>query len=221
MTDQYPAPDQHDTTALPRTGPGPSAPVTPTAAGYGYGQPGSQPGYGPGWYGNPGEYPPPVGNPEAERWAARYRRQRSITTVLAVAVAMALVGVLGLGVAAWQFARSNPVLDSVSELAAGLGASPDGLLPEGVSPEGDEGGLVPDGTAPDGTTPDGESPDLSDLPLPEPLRGLGSALGITDVGQLLDLAVVNGLMTQAEADDLRRAIAAGSALQGLADGSQR
>jgi hypothetical protein len=221
MTDEYPAPDQHDTTALPRTGPGASAPGAPTSPAYGYGQPGTQsgPGYGPGWYGGPAGAPP-VGNPEAERWAARYRRQRTITTVLAIGVAVALVGVLGMGVAAWQFARSNPVLDSVSELAEGLGGSPEGLLPEDLLPEGEEG-LVPDGTSPDGTSPDGEAPGLSELPLPEPLRGLGSALGITDVGQLLDLAVANGLMTQAEADDLRRAIAAGSALQGLADGSQQ
>jgi len=206
MTDQYPAPDQHDTTALPRAAAGATPAGSPIAAGYGYGQPGSQPGYGYSWYGNPAGQPP-VGNPEAERWAARYRRQRTITTVLAVGVAMALAAVLGLGVATWQLARSNPVLDSVSQLAEGLGGSPDGTSP--------------DGTTPDGTTPDGTTPDLSELPVPEQLRGLGNALGITDVGQLLDLAVANGLMTQEQADDLRRAIAAGAALQGPADGPQQ
>lgn len=218
MSHPYPptGSDQHDTTALPRPEP-------------------AQPGPGPGWYGPPeGSGPAPrygqgpyahVPNPEAERWAARYHRQRTVTAVLGVAVAVALLGVLGLGVAVWQMARSTTALDSISELAGELGASSEGLLPgDGTSPQGPGSdpdsppdGLDDEGPAPDGSTPEGGGPDLSEVPLPEPLQGLGSALGITDVGELLDLAVANGLMSEEDADALRRAIAAGSAIQGLAE----
>ena len=215
MSHPYPpaGSDQHDTTALPRPEPAHQGP-------------------GPGWYDQPAGHVPPTGygppqgrvpNPEADRWAARYRRQRTITAVLGVAVAVALLGVLGLGVAAWQMARSNSVLDSVSELARGLGGSPEGLIPgEGSAPQGPGGQLDSplDGLTGEGASPGGSSeasPDLSEVPLPEPLQGLGNALGITDVGQLLDLAVANGLMSEEDADNLRRAIAAGSAIQGLTE----
>ena len=45
---------------------------------------------------------------------------------------------------------------------------------------------------------------------------MASAVGITDVGQLLDLAVANGIMTQEDADKLRAGIAAGALAKGLA-----
>ena len=48
---------------------------------------------------------------------------------------------------------------------------------------------------------------------------MASAVGITDVGQLLDLAVANGIMSQEDADKLRAGIAAGALAQGLAQGS--
>ena len=47
---------------------------------------------------------------------------------------------------------------------------------------------------------------------------MASTVGITDVGQLLDLAVANGIMTQEDADKLRAAIAAGALAQGLTQG---
>ncbi len=49
---------------------------------------------------------------------------------------------------------------------------------------------------------------------------MASAIGITDVGQLLDLAVANGLMSQEDADKLRAGIAAGALANGLAQGGQ-
>jgi hypothetical protein len=217
MSHPYPpaGSDQHDTTALPRPEP-------------------AQPGPEPGWFGPPAGAGPVGGygagpwahvpNPEAERWAARYHRQRTVTAVLGVAVAVALLGVLGLGVAVWQMARSSAALDSISELAGELGGSSGGLLPgDGTSPQGpgSEPDSPPDGLTGEESAPDGpseqSSPDLSEVPLPEPLQGLGSALGITDVGELLDLAVANGLMSEEDADALRRAIAAGSAIQGLTE----
>ena len=47
------------------------------------------------------------------------------------------------------------------------------------------------------------------------VKDIAATLGITDVGQLLDLAVANGFMTEADADQLRAAIAAGAIAQGL------
>ncbi len=47
---------------------------------------------------------------------------------------------------------------------------------------------------------------------------MASAVGITDVGQLLDMAVANGIMKQEDADKLRAAIAAGALAQGLTQG---
>ena len=72
--------------------------------------------------------------------------------------------------------------------------------------------------APDGTAPDGPDVPLSELPIPDSLQGLASAVGITDVGQLLDLAVANGIMSQEDADNLRSGIAAGALANGLAQG---
>ena len=208
MTDPYPptSPDQHDTAAYVRPLPG---------------QPGAAAGYGPGqslgWSAQ-------AGDPEAERWAARYRRQRTISTVLGVGMALALVAVLGLGVTTWQLTRSNQLLDSASELADALGGGPGGLLQEDSDglpalPGDEEDGAdsLLDGLLPDGpSAEDGAAGDLSDVPLPEALSGLGSVLGITDVGELLDRAVANGLMSEEDAEQLRRVLTAGSALGGLA-----
>jgi hypothetical protein len=219
MTDQYlpPSPDQHDTAAYAR-------PVPPMAAG-----PGAPAGYGPGYgtgYGpgapaggaNPGWYVPgqaaPVGNPEAEYWAGRFRRQRTMTRVVAGVAALGAVLAIGIGVAAVQAVRDNPVAAAAERLGSALGQVPElgvpapgeqGAAPEGAAPQ------EPDGMAP--TTPD--ELDEQAIPLPEPLRGLGNALGITDARQLLDLAVANGLMSEADAEKLRAAIEAGQALQGL------
>jgi hypothetical protein len=239
MTDQYlpPAPDQHDTAAFPR----PLPPQARPTSGY---APGSQdPAFGagaPGWYVPDGQ-PLPRSNPEADYWAARYRNQRTWTRVLAGFVVLALIGVLGLGIAAWQFATTNPLVAAASDLADGLGTTPqggaeapgsttpdggaanglEGLIPEGLLPEGAlPEGALPEGALPEGATPDGSTPNLSELPLPESLQDLAGALGITDVGQLLDLAVANGLLSPEDADQLRAALEAGAALPGLAEGAQ-
>jgi len=77
-----------------------------------------------------------------------------------------------------------------------------------------------DGTAPDAPGTDGLDIPLSELPLPEGLQSLASTLGITDVGQLLDLAVANGIMSQEDADKLRAGIAAGALANSLTDQGQ-
>jgi hypothetical protein len=61
-------------------------------------------------------------------------------------------------------------------------------------------------------------PGATGVPLPEQLQDLGQAFGITDVGQLLDLAVAQGLMSQEQADQLRAALQAGRALGELGQG---
>jgi len=200
MTDMYsqPAPEQqHDTTAIPRPYP-PSAQATAYAPGYG-------PGYESGY----------AGNPAADAWEAKYLLQRTRTRVAISVAAITSVLALVLGVAAWQFSQANPLLSAASDLASGLGNGElnlDGLQPEGANP---------DATTPDSTTPvpPGGSalPDvpISELPLPDSVKGIAATLGITDVGQLLDLAVANGFMSEADADQLRAAIAAGAVAQGL------
>jgi hypothetical protein len=228
MTDQYlpPAPDQHDTAAYARPLPPSAAP----GAGSAPGSPGPAYGSGvPGWY-VPDSQPLSRSNPEADYWAARYRTQRTWTRVLAGLVVLALLGVLGLGIAAWQFATANPLVAAASDLADGLAAAPEGEAgaPEPTDPDGgSEGleelipeGLLPDGGAPEGSDPDGSAPNLSELPLPESLQDLAGALGITDVDQLLDLAVANGLLSPEDAEQLRAALEAGAALQGLTEGAQ-
>jgi hypothetical protein len=197
-------PAQHDTAAYAR-------PLPPSAGAQAAGEP-LEPTSG--WYPTP-EMPT---NPEAAHWHARYRRQRTITAVLGVGIAVALMAVVGLGVAAWQLARSNPLMTAASDLAAGLGQDP-GALQGGGHPQAtpDEGGATPgDATAPDSGAPDASG---QDIPLPEPLRNLGSALGITDVGDLIDLAVANGLMSAEDADKLRAALAAGAVVGGLGEGT--
>jgi hypothetical protein len=238
MTDQYlpPAPDQHDTAAYVRPLPPQAAPAGGYAPGSAAPPQGSAYGTGaPGWYVPDGQ-PLPRSNPEADYWAARYRSQRTWTRVLAGFVVLALIGVLGLGIAAWQFATANPLVAAASDLADGLGAAPEGgaaapesstpdggtqdglegLIPEGLLPEGG----LPEGARPEGAAPDGSTPDLSEIPLPESLQDLAGALGITDVGQLLDLAVANGLLSPEDADQLRAALEAGAALQGLTENAE-
>ena len=193
VTDMYtpPAPGQHDTTAIPR-------PYPPA---------GEAPGYGPG-------YAP--GNPAADAWEAKYRSQRTRTRVSVAIAAVASAVALVLGVTAWQLAQ-NPLLTAASQLASGDldlgGIIPPATAPDGSAPEA----TTPDGTTPDGSTPDAQTPDipLSELPLPEGLASLAATLGITDVGQLLDLAVANGIMSQEDADNLRAGIAAGALVEGL------
>jgi hypothetical protein len=201
MTDQYlpPAPDQHDTAAFAR-------PVPPTAQGQAAG------GGSHDWF-VPGQAIP-VGNPEAEYWASRFRRQRTWTRVMVAAVALGAVVTVGLGITAVQAFRSNPLVAAASNLGESLGQTPDLALP------GTGGGNdLPEGAAPqspsDGVQPQGPGTDGQAIPLPAPLQGLGNALGITDARQLIDLAVANGLMSEEDADKVRAALEAGRAIQGL------
>jgi hypothetical protein len=213
MTDMYSpsAPEQHDTTAIPR-------PYPPAGEAPGY-APGYDPRYAPGFgagYG-PGYIP---GNPAADAWETKYRSQRTRTRIAVAVAAVTSAVALVLGVAAWQVSQ-NPLLSAASQLASG-DLNLEGLTPP-AAPDGTAPGTTPDGTTPDGTGPDAQAPNgadipLSELPLPEGLKSLASTLGITDVGQLLDLAVANGVMTQADADNLRAAIASGALAQGLTQG---
>jgi len=211
MTDMYtqPAPEQHDTTAIPRP-----YPQNAQAPGVGPGHgPGYAPGYGPGY--GPGFEAGYPGNPAADAWEAKYLLQRTRTRVAISVAAITSVLALVLGVAAWQFSQANPLLSAASDLASGLGNGElnlDGLLPDGATPDS----TTPDSTAP--VPPGGSAlPDvpISELPLPDSVKAIAATLGITDVGQLLDLAVANGFMTEADADQLRAAIAAGAVAQGL------
>lgn len=217
MTDMYSpsAPEQHDTTAIPR--PYPPAGEAP-GYGPGYG-PGYDPRYAPGFgagYG-PGYVP---GNPAADAWESKYRSQRTRTRIAVAVAAVTSAIALVLGVAAWQVSQ-NPLLSAASQLASGdlnLGGITPPAAPDGTAP-----GTTPDGTAPDGTGPDAQAPNgpdvpLSELPIPDSLKNLASTFGITDVGQLLDMAVANGIMKQEDADQLRSAIAAGALAQGLTQG---
>jgi hypothetical protein len=220
VTDMYSpsAPEQHDTTAIPRP-----YPPTGEAPGYtpGYG-PGYDPRYAPGFgagYG-PGYVP---GNPAADAWETKYRSQRTRTRVAVAVAAVTSALALVLGVAAWQVSQ-NPLLSAASQLASG-DLDLEGLTPP-AAPEGTAPGTTPDATTPDAPTPDGTAPDgldvpLSELPLPDSLKDMASAIGITDVGQLLDLAVANGLMSQEDADKIRAGIAAGALANGLAQGGSQ
>ena len=132
----------------------------------------------------------------------------------AVTSAAALI----MGFATWQLSQ-NPLLSAASDLASG-DLNLDGLLPP-TTPEGSTPGTTPEGTTPDAPGTDGLDIPLSELPLPEGLQGLASTFGITDVGQLLDLAVANGIMSQEDADKLRAGIAAGALANGLAQGQEQ
>ncbi|MGB7979992.1 MAG: hypothetical protein WCF36_04275 [Candidatus Nanopelagicales bacterium] len=185
-------PRAHDTTALPRDPQGYS--------GWGPGYPPGH-GYAPGY--------PPV-NHEAVAWQQKFARQRTRTRIAVALAALTSVAALVLGVATWQLA-SNPLFGSASDIIAGAGSGDlnlDDLLPGDAAPDSDQpGDGQPDSSVPDTSAPGQDIP-LSELPLPDSLKSLASALGITDLGQLLDLAVANGMMSQAEADQLLAALAA-------------
>jgi len=220
-----PASGQQDTTAIPRPQPAAGA-ATATQPGPWYGQAGPDqgPGYGPGpAYGpayGPGYGPAyPTANPAADAWEAKYLSQRTRTRIAVAIAAVASAATLVLGVAVWQI-NQNPLFSAASQLASGLGQGDldlEGLVPPANPDEGDTP-AAPDATTPDAPGPNGTDVPLSDLPLPDGLKNLASALGITEVGQLLDLAVANGVMTQEDADNLRAAIASGALVQGLAQG---
>lgn len=193
---QHPRPEgQHDTNVLwPTAG-------AATQTGYGLPQ---------------GEQPPPQhqqafvpGNPEAAYWESKYRRQRTWTAVLGATMVAGLLLFVGGGLFIWNVAlprAASTVSQQLSDVLPGLGLpDSDGLLPAPNSPNTPEGG---GGQAP-------APQDLSDIPLPEQLRGLGSMLGISNLEQLLDTAVSMGLMTQEQADQLRGAIASGAPVDEL------
>ena len=236
MSSPYqPAPDQHDTAAYARPAPAPQP---------GPGQAGSQVGsqFGAaGWY-LPGE---PVGrsNPEADYWAGKYRRQRRWTRVLAAGATGAVLVAVGLGFAALQSTSSDAVAtagqtqpdgispdaatpDTTPDSTAPDGTSPDPTTPDGSAPQGTTpDGSIPDGSAPEGAAPDAQSPGsgsvpMDSLPLPDSLRSLASSLGITDLGQLVQLGVSMGLISEEQAADLLAAVQGGSALGDLLDGGQ-
>jgi hypothetical protein len=110
--------------------------------------------------------------------------------------------VLGLGALVWDLALSNPVNSAISAI--------EDLSPTAPGPQDGSGGGLPQGTSPDGNPPGGAAPQQPAIPLPQPLAELGARLGITDVGQLIDLAVANGLLSEQDAEALRRALTAGS-----------
>ncbi len=209
VTDPYleTQPALHDTMALPRqdlTGEG----LTGQAVDSG---PGVVPGFGPRTAGQP------HANPEADAWEARYLMQRTRTRVAISVAVVASVVALGLGVVAWQLAQVSPLLSAASELAAGLGD--ENLAGEGLVADGPVAdGSVSEDSSPEGSTPGGsaEPPDvvISDLTVPDEVKDLAAVLGITDVGQLLDLAVGSGLMTEEDAERLRTAVGIGALLQG-------
>jgi hypothetical protein len=215
VTDMYPpsAPEQHDTTAIPRP-----YPPTGEAPGFGPGYgPGYDPRYAPGFaqgYG-PGYIP---GNPAADAWETKYRSQRTRARIAVAVAAVTSAVALVLGVAAWQFSQ-NPLLSAASQLASG-DLNLEGLTPP-ATPDGTAPGTPPDGSAPDAPGLEGLDVPLSELPLPDSLKSMASAIGITDVGQLLDLAVANGIMSQEDADKLRAGIAAGALANGLAQGQEQ
>jgi hypothetical protein len=219
VTDMYPpsAPEQHDTTAIPRP-----YPPTGEAPRYAPGQgPGYDPRYAPGFGAGyaPGYVP---GNPAADAWETKYRSQRTRTRIAVAIATVTAAAALIMGFATWQLSQ-NPLLSAASDLASG-DLNLDGLVPPATS-EDTTPGTTPNGSQ-DGTTPDAPSTDgldipLSELPLPEGLQSLASTLGITDVGQLLDLAVANGILSQEDADNLRAGIAAGALANGLTQGQDQ
>lgn len=187
MTDYYPGQSTttHDTTALPRFD-------------------ASQPGV-------PGA--PPVD--EAGYWAQRYQQERRRSRTLTVAVVAAVVVAAGVGISAL---RSS---DSAAPVAAQAPVATSPLAP-GATPQ--EGATAPEGSPgpggvdplPQGQAPgDGQAvpdqPGSTSPQLPEPLRQLGSALGITDVDDLIDLAVANDLISAEQAEQLRAAVTLGTA----------
>ena len=148
------------------------------------------------------------GSPEAAYWESKYRRQRTWTRVLGATMVAGLLLLVGGGLLLWTVVlprAASTVTQQLSDVLPGLGLpDSDGSVPAPSTPNAPEGG--------DGQAPAPE--DLSDVPLPDQLRGLGSMLGITNLEQLLDTAVSMGLMTEAQADQLREAIASGG-VEGL------
>lgn len=195
-----PTPGEHDTTALPFPPAAAQSGATPSGYGSGYAS-----GYG---YG--GSYTQAPG--DAAYWEGRFRKERTRKRILLVTTVLAGMLAIGLGVTAWGLAQTNPLVSAATGLAdrldGGSGDSqPDAVAPDGTSPDTTD----PDSTSPDGAEGDGSAPDLQ---LPESLQDLGSALGITDVDQLIDMAVSAGLLTQEQADQLRAALSAGAADSG-------
>jgi hypothetical protein len=165
--------------------------------------------YGPGYI---------PSNPAADAWESKYRSQRTRTRVALAVAAVASALALVLGVAVWQVSQ-NPLLSAASQLASG-DLDLEGLTPP-VGPDGTTPDTPPDATTPGNPAPDGLDVPLSELPIPDSLKSKASAIGITDVGQLLDLAVANGLMSQEDADKIRAGIAAGAVANGLAQGQEQ
>jgi hypothetical protein len=188
---------EHDTMVIP-TGAG-----TPPAGPY----PG-QPYAGPSHPGKPYAGPSHPGQ-DAAYWQAKYRRQRTWMGVVAGMALLALLGVVGLGFAAYQAFTNNPIVAAVQDLGQGL---------QGGEDRGDPAPVLPEDGDPQDPESSTEVPGATGVPLPEQLQDLGQAFGITDVGQLLDLAVAQGLMSQEQADQLRAALQAGRALGELGQG---
>ena len=159
-------------------------------------------GAGSAWY-VPGE---PVGssNPEADYWAGKYRRQRRWTRALAGGATGLVLVAVGLGFTTLQ-ARS-------SDQVATAGQAQDSTSPDGTGDATTPGGTAPD-TTPDSTTPDGTTPDS--------VRSLGSSRGITDLNQLVQMAVAMGMVSEEDAADLLAAAQGGAALGDLFGGSDR
>lgn len=161
-------------------------------------------GYPAGWV--PGESP---ANPEAAYWESRFRRQRTWTRFLGATIAAGVLLFVGGSLFVW-----NVVLPRATDsLSQELGAALPGLgLPDSDS-------FAPDPTSPDAPLGDGgQGPapdDLSDVPLPDQLKGIGSRLGIDNMEELLDTAVSMGLMSPEQADQIREAVSAGGSLGGL------
>lgn len=206
---QYPRPDgQRDTNVLswPRVDADDHAGHGPEYVGSG--APASDGGYpGAGYTWAP---PASVGGAEAAYWESRFRRQRTWTRFLGATIAAGLLLFVGGGLFVWNVViprAASTVSQGLTDSLAGP-AAPD-------SDSAKPGGGTPD-PAPEGGTGQGPAPQgLSDVPLPEQLRGLGSMLGIDNVDDLLDTAVSMGLMSQEQADRIREVVAAGGSLQGL------
>lgn len=191
-------PSQHDTTALVRPYPvSDGTPADGQASGSGF-----VPGFGPA----PAGYAGP--NPEAEAWQARYYMQRTRTRVAVLLAVVAGVVAMGMGVVAWQVSQANPLLSAATDLARSGGSLdldrllPDDAVPADPTPQE----IEPDGSAALPEVPIGELPGV-----PDEVQALAATLGITDFGQLLDLAVSFDVMSESEADQLRAAVAAGVA----------
>lgn len=187
MSHQYPyqpASGQHDTSVLPP----PATGQAPYSAPSGWLPPAAEP-----------------ANPEAEYWAARFRRQRRWTRALAALLVAGGLLVVGGGVVVWKAVSAG-----VGSLTAAQGSVSDGSG-SGSGSADDVPALPESGEGPT----DGTAPDVSDVPLPEQLRGLGSMLGVDNLEDVLDAAVANGLLSAEQADQIRLAVKSGQSLAGL------